>query len=123
MKAFVASIVAAIFGIFMIHVPGFYIAAMVISIALSLLTAALSFVSARSKRSHAASAAPVYSVAGIFALLTAVAGPFRLADLTNAVPVSAGFDLLGWLAGAVLTIGLSGAALLASNSKQRRSSI
>lgn len=105
----------------MIHVPGFYIAAIVVSIALSLLTAALGFVSAKSKRSQAASASPVYSVAGIFALLIAVAGPFRLADLTNIVPVSAGFDLLGWLAGAVVTIGLSGAALLASNSQQRRS--
>ncbi|ALV47087.1 hypothetical protein MB46_17945 [Arthrobacter alpinus] len=119
MKAFIASILAAIFGIFTIHVPGFYIAAIVISIALSLLTAVLCFVSAKSNRSQAASASPVYAVAGILALLTAVAGSFRLSDLTNMVPVSAGFDLLGWLAAAALTIGLSGSALLASGSKQR----
>lgn len=123
MKAFIASIVAAAFGIFVIHVPGFYIAAIAISIAFSLLTAVLCFRSAKSNRSHAASASPVYVVAGIFALLTAVAGPLRLSGLTNVVPVSAGFDLLGWMVGALLTTGLSGTALLATRSKQREANI
>lgn len=122
MKAFIASILAAIFGIFIIHVPGCYIAAIVLSSALSLLTAVFSFMSAKSNHSQAAGAAvPFYVVTGVLAVATAVAGSFRLSGLTNVVPVSAGFDLLGWLVGAVLTIALSGAALVVSSNKKRGS--
>lgn len=119
MKAFIASILAAVFGIFAIHIPGFYTAAIAISIVFSLITAALCFTAAKGNRSQVSSASGVFMVAGVFAVLTAIAGTFRLSEMTNSVPVSAGFDLLGWLAGAVLTIGMSGAAALAVNARRR----
>ena len=118
MNAFIASLVAGIFGIFIIHVPGFYLAAMAISIALSMLTAVFSFVSAKNNRSPGAQdSLPHYVLSGVFAAGTAVAGLFRLHGLTNSMPGSAGFDLAGWLLAALLTIALSGAALVVSRSK------
>lgn len=122
MKAFIASLLAGIFGIFIIHVPGFYLVAITISITLSLLTAVLSFVSAKKHPSQdVRDSLPYYILSGIFALGSAVAGPFRLDALSNVMPVTAGFDLAGWLLAALLTIALSGAALAVSTSNPRGS--
>jgi len=121
-KAFIASLSAGIFGIFIIEVADFYLAAMAILIALSLLTAVFSFVSAKNNRSRAVrDSLPYFVLSGVFAAGTAVAGSFRLHGLTNAMPVSAGFDLAGWLLAALLTIALSGAALVVSRSMPRGS--
>lgn len=119
MATFIASVLAAAFGLFVMHLPGFHMSALATSLAFSLLASALGFASARRSRSQAAGEIfPLHVVTGILAAATAVAGAFRLAVEGNAVPVSAGFDLLGWLAGAALTIGMSGAALLATNARR-----
>ncbi len=91
---------------------------MAISIALSLLTAVFSFVSAKSNNlQETRTDRPFFVLSELFAAGTAVAGALRLRGLTNVIPVSAGLDLLGWLLAASLTIALPGAALVVSSSK------
>ncbi|MDJ0322022.1 hypothetical protein [Pseudarthrobacter sp. PS3-L1] len=95
---------------------------MAISIALSLLTAVFSFVSAKSNNLQGTRAdRPFFVLSGLFAAGTALAVASRLRGLTNVILVSAGPDLLGWLLAASLTIALSGAALVVSSSKPKYS--